>query len=255
MEEEKNVKVVEVKKKKKGKGLIKFLIFLLVLGGIVLSLGYIFPGLLWVKNLGVNYSSSDYNSIMEKLNYIKDTAPTGDNEDDYTYKYGELTEVNVEFTSEELTAFFNENRPSYYALKNVQIKINDDGSIEAVATANVDYFLNEVLDGEYSKEEINSHIPALGILPDNVNLYIKMSGSVTNNKSNISIDKVSVQGVTIPSVYINSNAAVNTINIAGDSIMSKYNEKTGSSFDSITISNNKINFKGSIPSSLERIEK
>ena len=76
--------------------------------------------------------------LIKKLNYIKDAAPTSGIEDDYTYVYGALTNVDVEFTSEELTAFFNENRPSYYALKNVQIKI-------PCQERRVEYFLMQVV--------------------------------------------------------------------------------------------------------------
>ena len=240
--------------KKKKKGLVKFITFLIVIGVIVLGLGFIFPGLLWQKSLGVTYTTEDYNSMLEKLNYIKDVAPTSGAEDDYTYVYGALKSVDVEFTSEELTAFFNENRPSYYALKNVQIRINDDGTIEASANANVDYFLDEVLGGEYSREQINQQIPALGILPSNVNLYLKFSGSVTDNKTIVDVNSASVQGIEIPSVYVNSSEAMNVLSSGCDNVMNTYSSKTGSTFDKISIDSGVVKFKGSVPSSLERIQ-
>ena len=254
MEEE--VKVEEPKKeKKKGKGFVKFLVFLIILAAIVVALGFIFPGLLWTKSLGVKYTEKDYKSMLEKLQYIKDETPTLDSADLYTYTYGSVKNVNVEFTSEELTAFFNENRPSYYALKNVQIKINSDGTIEAVANANVDYFLNEFLSGDFSKEDIKEQIPALGLLPNTVNLYINFGGSVVNNKANAIVNSVQVQGVTIPNKFVNSNEAINVINDGCNNIMNSYNTKTGSTFKKIAIEDSKVKFEGSVPSSLERIKK
>lgn len=242
--------------KKKKHGFIKgILITLSVLVLVVVALGFIFPGLVWTRSLGVRYTQTDYNSIIDKLNYTKDAAPTGDSADSYNYVYGEPTNVDTEFTSEELTAFFNENRPSYYPLKNVQIKINEDGSIEVAAAANVDYFLNDLLGGKYTREQIQSEIPALGLLPDNVNIYLKFTGSVTNNISTIYIDLATVQGIEIPSNYTSSSSAINIIESSLNDFIAKLNADTGSNFESLTVQNGVLKFKGSVPSSLERIEK
>ncbi len=242
--------------KKKKHGFIKgILITLSVLVLVVVALGFIFPGLVWTRSLGVRYTQTDYNSIIDKLNYTKDAAPTGDSADLYNYVYGEPTNVDTEFTSEELTAFFNENRPSYYPLKNVQIKINEDGSIEVAAAANVDYFLNDVLGGKYTREQIQNEIPALGLLPDNVNIYLKFTGSVTNNISTIYIDLATVQGIEIPSNYTSSSSAINIIESSLNDFIAKLNADTGTNFESLTVQNGVLKFKGSVPSSLERIEK
>lgn len=240
--------------KKKRKVFVKFITFLVVVSIIVLGIGFIFPGLLWQQSLGISYTTEDYNSMLKKLNYIKDAAPTSGIEDDYTYVYGALTNVDVEFTSEELTAFFNENRPSYYALKNVQIKINNDDTIEASANANVDYFLDEFFGGEYSRAQISQQFPAIGILPSNVNIYLKFSGSVTDNKTSFNLDSAIIQGMEIPSVYVNSTEIMSILASGCDNLMNTYNSKTGATFNKILIENGVLKFKGSIPSSLERIQ-
>lgn len=240
--------------KKKRNWFKGLLIFILVVIIIVIILGFLFPGLLWVKDLGVRYSKADYDNIMNKLNYIKDATPIGDDANQYQYIYGDVKDVDIEFTSEEITAFFNEGRPSYYAIKNVQIKLNDDGSVEAVGSANVDYFLTNILSGKYSKAEIEKQMPALGILPSNVNLYLKFSGSVNNNISNINIASVSVQGIPIPSNILDTNEATSTVTDGLNNLIKDYNNKSGSSFDKIAVENKKVIFKGKIPTSLERIE-
>lgn len=243
-----------VKPKKKKKFLKKLLIFIIVVAIIIVSLGFLFPGLLWPRSLGIKYTKADYDSIMNKLDYVKDISPTKGDRDNYTYTYGDLKTINVEFTSEEITAFLNENRPDYFAVKNVQVRINKDGSIEASGQANVDYFLNEVLGGKYSKAEIEKEIPALGLLPKYVNLYVKATGSIVNNKSSISISGASVQGVSIPSKYIN-NEANSTISNGVDNLMSKYSASSKAKFTSLKIEDGKLKFNGSVPSSLTRIAK
>jgi len=242
--------------KKIKKSLLKgFLITISAIVLVVVVLGFAFPGLIWTKSLGVTYTQTDYNSIMDKLNYTKDDAPTGDSKDLYNYIYGPANSVDTEFTSEELTAFFNENRPSYYPLKNVQVKINEDGTIELSASANVDYFLNDVLGGKYTREQIESEIPTLGILPDNVNIYVKFAGSVTQNISYINVKALAVQGVTISESYFSTTSAANIISAGVNDFITKSNAETGSSYESIKVENGVLKFKGSVPSSLERVAK
>ena len=247
--------IVIEKPKPKRKWLKRLIIFVVIVALIVILLGYLFPGLLWTKNLNVKYTKKDYASIMTKLDYIKDEVPTGDNIEDYEYKYGELQDVDIAFTSEELTAFFNEGRPSYFPIKNVQILINEDGTIEAVASANVDYFLNNVMTGKYSREQINNEIPALGILPSNVNLYFKVNGSIANNKSTVGINSVAVQGITLGDDITKSSEAINTVTAAIDKLMADFNAKTGSDFYKIFVEDGKIQFKAKVISSLERMKK
>jgi hypothetical protein len=242
--------------KKIKKNLLKgFLITVSILVLVILGLGFSFPGLIWTRSLGVTYTQTDYNSIMDKLNYTKDAAPTGDSKDLYNYIYGPANSVDTQFTSEELTAFFNENRPSYYPLKNVQVKINDDGTIELSASANVDYFLNDVLGGKYTREQIENEVPTLGILPDNVNIYVKFTGSVTQNISYINVKALTVQGVAISESYFSTASAANVISTGVNDFITKSNAETGSSYESIYVENGVVIFKGSVPSSLERVAK
>ncbi len=245
----------EIKKTKRNKFIKRFLITVGTIAFIIAALGFAFPGLIWTKSLGVTYTQTDYNSIMDKLGYTKDAAPTGDSKDLYNYVYGPATSVDTEFTSEELTSFFNENRPSYYPLKNVQIRVNADNTIELSASANVDYFLNDILGGKYTREQIENEVPALGILPDNVNIYVKFSGTVTQNISYISVYSVAVQGVTIPDKYFVPASAANVISSSINDFILKSNAETGSSYESIRVENGVLKFKGSVPSSLERTAK
>lgn len=260
MNEEKLIveeQVVEPFKKPKMKGHFfrNLFIFLIVASFVVIGFGFLFPGLLWTKSLGVTYTKQDYNSMMTKLAYVKDAVPAGGSQNQYNYLYGKTTHVEVDFTSAEITSFFNENRPDYYAIKNVQVRVNEDGTIEATGSANVDYFLNEVLGGNYSKDQIKERVPMLGMLPSKVNLYLNFSGSVTNNQSSVTINNVAVQGITIPANYIQSSEAVRVVTDGLNKIMQKYNTSAGSNFARIAVENGKVVFKGDVPSSLERVVK
>lgn len=231
------------------KGLLIFIITIVVILG---ALGFFIPGLLWAKDLGVKYSQADYESAIQKIEYIKDPAPTGESADEYVYTYGALKNISTEFTSAEITAFVNTNRPSYYAVKNAQVKINSDGSVEASGSVNVDYVLNEMLSGKYSRSQIMEEIPALGLLPSNVNLYIKGGGSVVNNDASVNVDSIEVQGISIPQKFVNSSEAASTVNGALNKVLSASNTKSGSNIEKLAPQDGKLLIIGEFPSSLER---
>lgn len=239
--------------KKKLLSLIKKLfVIILVLSTIVVIIGFLVPGLIWTKNLGVKYTKKDYESIVKKLGYIKDLSPTGKYEE-YNYNYTGINTVNTELTSEELTAFFNYNRPEYYPLKNVQIKVSNN-KIEAVAQVNTDYILNDFLSAKFTRSEIEKNIPGLGLLPEKINLYLNFSGSLINNKSSVKIDDAQIQGLSIPNNYINEEA-FKTISDSIDNVIFKFNEKAKSNFRKIAILENKIGIEADLPSKLERVKK
>lgn len=239
------------RKNKKGSFLKKFLIFLgIAIVGLV-ALGFLFPGLFWAKDLGVKYTMDDYNSIINKLNYKTNNIISGE----YDVNYGPVKNVDMTFTSEELTAFVNENNPGVNKLKNFQLRINNDGTIEIVCNINIDYLLNDLLDSKYSKEKIENEIPAIGILPDNVNLYIHFSGTVVNNKLDLNIETISIQGMRIPYSFISDNKVRYEIESSVNNRISEFNIETGSNFNRISIDNSQIRIQGAIPSSIERIKK
>ena len=247
--------IAKVVKKRKHRLLKTSVIIAVAISAIVLSFGFIFPGLLWTKDLGVRYSIQDYDSFMEKIDYTKDLTPTGYLREDYVYTYGKVSSIDTSFTSAELTAFANYNRPVYYAFKDVQILINDDGTIEASASVNVDYVLNEVLGGKYTRSEIEKEIPALGFLPSNVNLYLNIEGSIINNSTNLSLNSVVVQGIAIPENFINTNEAIETVTNGINDLISKNNSASGSNIKNLSTENNQLLLIGEFPTSLTRIKK
>jgi hypothetical protein len=254
MEEEVKLEEKEVVKpiKKKGGCLKSLLSLILFLIFIVLLLAFFLPGLIWPRTLGVSYTKEDYDSFMSKLGYIKDEAP--DLSSEYEYNYGPVKNVDIILTSEEITAFFNTNRPSDYAIKKVEVRVNPDGTIEAVASANVDYFLKEFFEGEIGREDIKNEMPALGFLPSSVNLYLNIEGEIINNKSTVSVNSASVQGIPIPSGYINDDKAVSFVTDGINKLISNHSQKSGAYFERIAVVDGNLVLKGKIPSTLERIK-
>lgn len=239
------------KPKKKRGCLTAFLIVLVLLIAGAAGVYFFLPGLSKPVDLGVRSTREAYESAMKKLDITKDKSPASGTAEDYTITYGSPQEVDTTLSSEELTSFFNENRPPYYAVQNVQVRVNDDGSIEASATLDTSYVFNQMLGGQYSKQDAQSALPMLGLIPDKVNIYFKAAGGVDDNQvTGLSVDSVSVMGITIPSALIDDNMSF--ITSALDTYISSECSRVGAYIDSVEANNGNIDFLGSLPSSVER---
>ncbi len=240
-----------VKPKKHG-GLIAFLIVIIVLLLGFVAVTFLVPGLVLPVNLGVKSTQAGYLSAMSKFGYQKDEAPQTGKAEDYKYVYSGLHSADTALTSEELTSFSNENRSSYHAIKNVQILINEDGTIEVSGKLDTAYVFEKVLNGDYTMEDAKRALPMLGLIPASVNLYGKIAGSVVNNHiEGLRVEKISVMGITIPNDLIDSNEyfIVDTL----DGFIERTCEKSGANVELMTVENGKLIVKGVLPSSLERI--
>lgn len=231
--------------------LIRFLIiFVLIIIVGIISLNYFVPGLLTTRNLGVKYSTEDYESAVAKLSTIKDLLPTLSTQTEATYTFGMPAVFDIKLTSAEITAFLNTDKSTEFAAKNCQVLINEDNTIEASGAINVDYFLSEILNNKISRDQIVKEIPALGILPDSVNLYVDFSGSIINNQSSALINSVAVQGITIPSEFINSKEAIDTLTSGVNAFIAKNNNVTGSSIDKLAAEGGSVVLIGKFPTSV-----
>lgn len=107
-----------MKKSKKKIILITVFAIIILLG---IATWVIVSKLLNPKDLGVKASKEAYESALSKLNYVKDPDVSGSKEP---------KKVDVKLTSEELTSFFSFERPSSYPLKKVQIKVNENDTVD-----------------------------------------------------------------------------------------------------------------------------
>mgnify|MGYP003815760839 CR=1 FL=1 len=274
------------KPKKRHGCLIAFIIVLVLLLGAATAVYFLIPGLLRPYDLDIRTSQEAYDSALTKLGYTKDDAPTEGQQDNYKYVYGPVNTINIRMNSEEVTSFMSLNRPAYYPLKNVQVKIassasmsggvstgkssfatpvflsakmlptSSDAPIEVTGTIDRDYVVDSLLGGQYSQDEIQEAMKSIGIvklIPDKVNFYIKMSGRIENNKiTSLKLYKASVMGVAIPEKYVDSPDAYNIVSGAINMLLQDYNERSSAYFVSIKTSGGEIVVEGQVPSSLTR---
>jgi hypothetical protein len=147
------------------------------------------------------------------------------------------------FDSQELTAHTN-NRPwKNFPLKNVQIKIHPDGTIESSAILIISKAMPYALGLGYSETQIRDAMSKYSIPSFEVPIYIKGLGSVANDQVTVNAQSVKIGAVPIP------NGMVTQANQEAESVLNDLIAKHNDAFhaESVTFSEGKMFFKGDLP--------
>lgn len=257
--------------KRKNILLITLLLIILILSAAVFYLTFIKPS---TSNIPDNTDNTDitdipdqtesiepeittiqkaYESALSKLKFKTDAAPTKGKAEDYNNIYGEVNKIDTKLTEQELTALSNYNRPSYNAVKNVQIQINSDNTVNFSADIDKQYFIDDILNKSNDSNNIVESFPLLIFMPDEVNVTCTMSFEIEENKtSDFNVTNATVMGIGIPESMYSTPEMKTQIMTSLDSYLAENTEKTGTYFDTIKIQDGNLIVKGDIPSSLTR---
>ncbi len=221
--------------------LTPFLIVLVCLTavGLVPGLSQIFGA--GPRDLGIRITKQDSLNAFAKIGSEFIPLKNTDTIKDYTLEGKK--DLNFTMDSKELTAHSN-NRPwKYYPVKNVQIKIHPDGTIEGSGVLVISKAIPYAMGLGYSEGQIRDAMKKYSIPPFEVPLYIKGKGSVSDDKVSVNAQAVQIGAIPIPGDIV---ARANTeAEIVLDDIIQKH--KDGFHADSITFVDGKMDFKGQVP--------
>lgn len=241
-------------KKKRSGCLTAIAVIVIVAVAAFAGIYLLMPGLLKPYDLGVKSSAASYERATEKLKMSKDTVSAQAKPGAYSIAYGEPHKVDTALSSEEVTSFLNENRPSYYALKNVQIRINDDDTVDASATVDTSYIFQEVFSDRYTKEDAKKALPMLGLLPGKIRVQCTIDGAIRDNQiERLNLSDVSVMGIPLPKTLLASPQSGNFIQSTLDGYIARSAAKSGASFDMLQVENGMLQFEGALPSSISHV--
>jgi len=232
---------------------LKIILSLLVFIGIVvliaaLILGYfgLIPGVSRIfgsdkpRDLGVTFTQEDFNSGMAKTGTEYVLLPS-DLSPEESLKYSGTRVVETSFTDKELTALTH-NRPwKYYPVKDVQLKIHEDGMVEASGVILVDRIIPCLKAFGVDSDQAESVIKRLDFLRTNPPFYIKGTGSIINNEIDLDIKSLEIGRLPVPLTSFVSMVDVTNFIEAGLKTIS------GLSTKSLTLKEGKLFFDGTLP--------
>jgi len=229
------------------KFLIGLVIVLAIIVLVVLTLLGLIPGLSPLlgagqKDLGIKITKEDSVAAINKvgieiISLPKETDPKDD------YRLEGKKDVDIVMDSKEVTAHSN-NRPwKNLPAKNIQVKINSDGSAEASGILIVAKALPYAMALGYSEEQIKETMAKYKIPAVEVPFYIKATGGVINNNVTANASSIKIGAVNIPSGIV-AQASSEAESFL-ENLIQKHSESVN--IENVSLSDGKVNFKGQLP--------
>jgi hypothetical protein len=216
---------------------------------VVLALGYLgfMPGVSSLfgsnkaKDLGVTFTSADLKSARAKTSVVNTDLSASAAPAD-SLKFGTPRKVDAVFTQAECNALLNNHPWQYYPLKDVQLKINSDGTAEFSAI-----LLKDRLQGcaealKISDGDIQVLNEYLAKVPENPAFYVKGTGGIANNQ----ITGMDVVDFKVGNLSFTQQIKDNESSLSsqGETLMRSI---VGMNLESLQIVNGSIKFKGTLP--------
>lgn len=193
------------------------------------------------KDLGIRITKEDSAQAIAKMGIELVPLKTTGTIKDYTFEGKK--DISITLDSKELTAHSN-NRPwKNYPVKNLQILIHPDGTIESSGTLVVSKAIPYAMALGYSEGQIKDAMQKYNIPPIEVPIYIKGKGSVFNDSVSVNAQTVQIGAIPVP------GDIVAQANKEAKSVLDDVIQKHSSSFhaESVSFDDGKMNFKGQVP--------
>jgi hypothetical protein len=194
-------------------------------------------------DLGVKYTAADLASAQAKSGVVKKELPAGTAVSS-SLGYSGKNDVKASFTSEELSAWANSDHWKYFALDDVQIKLNDDGTVESsgrIKTAMLDDYINSV---HVNDPDALAVIDKLKLM-HNPTYYAKGTMSVKNNVVSLDYDELKVGVFDVPK-DLDSRAEDLSTRLLQNNVRS-FPGLDVLNVKSLTLDDGKMNFDGTLP--------
>ena len=191
------------------------------------------------QDLGITVTKAETQAAMQKIG-TEIVALPANTPDDQGFKLEGRKPADFTMNSQELSAHSN-NRPwKNYPLKNVQIKIQPDGTIEGSAMLIIDKAMPYAMGLGYSEAQIRDAMKKYSIPPFTVPIYVKGKGNVLDNQATVAASFVKIGGITVPQETVEqANAAAS---IVLTNLM--YTHRDAFDCQSLNFDNGQMHFKG-----------
>jgi len=235
------------------------IVILVVIVVIILALGYFgfIPGLSTIfgsdkpKDLGIKYAQVDYVAAAQK-NMVKIAVIASAPDAKSSLKWGGANQINNSWTSQQVTATINANSADweYFPIKDVQFKINSDGSVEASGILSVEKLKGyaeatnvSAADIQTVENILNKFKVPKGPIP----FYIKGNLSVKDDNVDVEVPKLEIGRLPIAQgLYEPAKSAFESF-ARQQLISGGYGSFYAKSLD---FNNGKLNFSGTLPASV-----
>lgn len=232
------------------KTIIKVVIILVIVVSLIPLVALTFLGLVpglsslvgaGPKDFGIKVTKEDSKAANSLVGIEIIAIKSGDGKTDYTLEGKKDT--NYSMDSKTLTALANNNPWKKYPVKNVQILIHPDGTVEGSGILVVSKAIPYAMALGYSESQIREAMSKYNIPPIEVPIYVKGNGSAVKDSVTVNASTVKIGAISIP------GNIVTQANKEAETVLEDVIQKHSSFFhaESLTFSDGKMHFKGYVP--------
>lgn len=229
------------------KAVIIVLLVLLLAGTVAVGYTGFVPGVSDVMgtnkpvNLGATYSQEDLVSFVDKLPTEFTTDPIKAQQTGLDISFDKFKTVDSTFSQAEVNARINNIKyPDWFA-SDVQVKIGDDGNVQASGNIDTTKFFNVIGMfglGQQNVDMAKEYAAKFGLMNKKIPVYLALNAKVENNKANIKVNSAKVGKISLPLEKFDANSAASgMLNAVFAKFPDFYVEKA-------TFDNGKLEFKG-----------
>lgn len=199
-------------------------------------------GTVQAKDLGIHVTQQQARAAQDKSGVTVIALPA-DTAIVQSIRFEGTKSISYTMDSAEITALaLSHSAYKYLPFKNIQIRINPDGSVEVSSVVDTMKALQYVTAIGFAPADLEKVMNDYHIPRTTVAVYAKGTGSVTNGKVTIHFDAGNVAGIPVPINLVNDKIP----EISG--ILEDGMRRTpGFEAKSITFSDNKVHFDGNVP--------
>ncbi|MFZ5828271.1 MAG: hypothetical protein ACOY94_28530 [Bacillota bacterium] len=232
-----------------GRAILLLVVVILLAGLFLIGRTGLVPGLSQLlgaaepRDLGVRPTSQEFTAVLERVGYTLDNKPEAANMSGYRKVYQGKKQVDQDLTESELSALLTYNHVTWWPLSNVQLKVHEDGTMEAslsLITRNIPW--------EMAPESLLRQLPDR--LPEQVPIYLKGRLDVVGpTQFATEIERLEIGRVAVPDSVLtteNKRLLTNLVNDRARGI-------PGFSVERIDYQEGKLHFKGTFPESFRRV--
>lgn len=219
------------------KGCFTVILFLVAL--LIIGVWYVFRPVA----LGVRYTTEDLKAAQQKLGITREALPAPVN--GKTLIVSGSHSVDKMFTSSELTALADNRYKdyAYFPFRNVQIRVNSDGTVEGSATVGFSDAVRYLVALGVSQKDIEEAAKKFKIPNATMPVYLKASGSITNNISSIIVTDAKIANIPVPKNLIDTYAPA--MNPLVESVIKA--RQPSYRVDTLEVLDGAVHFKGTSP--------
>ena len=173
---------------------------------VVIVLGFLglFPGISTLlgankpKDLGIKYSQADLQKGREQTGVMLGSDPVNGK----TISFEGSKDISGQYSSEMITAMIGSAKYKYYPLKNTQIRINPDGTVEASGVISISKVGQWSTDLGASEGLVSQAKSYIGIISPSPSFYLAGTMSVVDNQISLNISKAQISRFSAPKSII-----------------------------------------------------